>query len=142
MSKFDPNKYKVALSPLVLKASAELELNENFKVTVLHLNTGNQVYHAATSEYMKGRKELPDDFFKRLWEQEYFPEAVDFVAHVLMLDWVLMGEDDQSEPFTSEGAVALMSDDRFGKYVYTRIVQFAINSAFFKDDWEKKITKN
>ncbi len=140
MSKFDH--LKKALSPLVLKASAELILNENFRITVLNLNTANQVYNAAVSEYMKGRKELPDNFFERLFKQEYFPEGIDFVAKVLILDWELLGENDVCEPFSPEEALELMSDDRFGQHIYVRIVQFAINSAFFKDDWEKKITKN
>ena len=140
MSKFDH--LKKALSPLVLKASAELVLNENFKITVLNLNTTNQAYNAAVAEYMKGRKTLSEDFFERLWKQEFFPEAIDFVAHVLILDWVLLSEDDTPEPFSPEEAVELMNDERFGPSIYARVVQFAINSAMFKDDWEKQIVKN
>lgn len=140
MSKFDH--LKKALSPLVLKASAELVLNENFRITVLNLNTANQVYNAAVSDYMKGRPALPENFFERLWKQDFFPEAVDFTANVLILDWVLLGDDDKSEPFSPEEAIELMSDDRFGRHVYSRVVQFAINSAMFKDDWEKQIEKN
>lgn len=140
MSKFDH--LKKALSPLVLKASAELRLNENFRITVIYLNTANQVYNAAVSDYMKDRPALPENFFERLWKQDFFPEAVDFTAHVLMLDWVLLGDDGKSEPFSPEEAIELMNDERFGRGVYSRVVQFAINSAVFKDDWEKQIEKN
>lgn len=140
MSKFDH--LKKALSPLVLKASAELVLNENFRITVLHLSTANQAYNASVSEYMKERKPLADNFFERLWQQEYFPEAVHFVANVLMLDWRLLAEDGSSEPFTPEEAIELMNDDRFGRHIYVRVVQFAINSAMYKDQWEQQIEKN
>lgn len=140
MSKFDH--LKKALSPLILKASAELILNENFKITVLNLNTTNQAYNAAVAEYMKGRSALPEDFFERLWKQEYFPQGVEFVANVLMLDWVLLSEDDTPEPFSPKEAIELMSDDRFGPSIYARVIQFSINSAMFKDEWEKQITKN
>lgn len=140
MSKFDH--LKKALSPLILKASAELILNENFRITVLNLNTANQVYNASVSQYMKGRSALPEDFFERLWKQEYFPEGIDFVASVLMLDWQLLGEDDEPEPFSVEEAKELLSDDRFGQHIYCRVIQFAINSAFYQEEWEKKTTKN
>lgn len=50
MSKFDH--LKKALSPLVLKSSAELILNENFSITVLNLNTANQVYNATVADYV------------------------------------------------------------------------------------------
>jgi hypothetical protein len=46
------------------------------------------------------------------------------VANVLMLDW------------------KLLSDERFGQVIYSRVIQFAINSAFFQDEWEKQIEKN
>lgn len=140
MSKFDH--LKEALSPLVLKASAELALNKKFRINVLNLNTANQVYNAAVSEYMKGRPLLPEDFFERLWKQDFFPEAVDFTANVLMLDWELLSDDGKSQPFSPEEAIELMNDERFGKSIYRRVVQFAINSAMFKDDWEKQIEKN
>lgn len=140
MSKF--NHLKKALSPLVLKASAELILNESFSITVLHLNVANQVYHASVADYVKQNGSLSDDFFELLWKQEYTPEHVKFVANVLMLDWKLLDENDQTEPFSVEEAVELLSDERFGQHIYARVVQFAINSAFFKDEWEKQIEKN
>lgn len=140
MSKFDH--LKKALSPLVLKASAEMILNENFSITVLNLNTANQAYNAAVADYVKQNGVLPDDFFKTLWDQEYTPEHIKFVANVLMLDWKLLDENDQPEPFSVEEAIELLSDERFGQQIYARVVQFAINSAFFKDEWEKQIEKN
>lgn len=140
MSKFDH--FKTALSPLVLKASAELILNENFSVTVLNLNTSNQVYNASVADYVKQHGNLPDDFFEQLWTREYFQEGIKFVANVLMLDWKLIGDDDKPEPFSVNEAVEMLNDPRFGQHVYVRVVQFAINSAFFKDEWEKQITKN
>lgn len=140
MSKFDH--LKKALSPLVLKASAEMILNENFSITVLNLNTANQAYNAAVADYVKQNGSLSENFFETLWKQEYTPEHVTFVANVLMLDWKLLDENDQSEPFSVEEAIELLSDERFGQHIYARVVQFAINSAFFKDEWEKQIEKN
>lgn len=140
MSKFDH--LKKALSPLVLKASAEMILNENFSITVLNLNTANQAYNAAVADYVKQNGVLPDDFFKTLWDQKYTPEHIKFVANVLMLDWKLLGENDQPEQFSVEEAIELMNDERFGQHIYVRVVQFAINSAFFNDEWEKQIEKN
>lgn len=140
MSKFDH--LKKALSPLVLKSSAELILNENFSITVLNLNTANQVYNATVADYVKQNGVLSENFFEKLWNQEYTPEGVKFVANVLMLDWKLIGEDDKSEPFSVEEAIELLSDERFGQVIYSRVIQFAINSAFFQDEWEKQIEKN
>ena len=135
MSKFDH--LKKALSPLVLKSSAELILNENFSITVLNLNTANQVYNATVADYVKQNGVLSENFFEKLWNQEYTPEGVKFVANVLLLDWKLIGEDDKPEPF-----IELLSDERFGQVSYSRVIQFAINSAYFQDKWEKDITKN
>lgn len=140
MSKFDH--LKKALSPLVLKASAELVLNENFSVTVLHLDVANQVYNASVADYVKQNGSLSENFFETLWTQKYTPEHVKFVANVLMLDWNLLGDDDQPESFSVDKAIELLNDERFGKHIYTRVVQFAINSAFFHDEWEKQIEKN
>lgn len=140
MSKFDH--LKKALSPLVLKVSAEMILNENFSITVLNLNTANQAYNAAVADYVKQNGSLSENFFETLWKQEYTPEHVNFVANVLILDWKLLDENDQPEPFSVEEAVELLSDERFGQHIYARVVQFAINSAFFKDEWEKQIEKN
>ncbi|AIB07051.1 tail assembly chaperone [Salmonella phage 9NA] len=136
------NHLKKALSPLVLKASAELILNENFSITVLNLNTANQAYNAAVADYVKQNGKLSENFFEKLWNQEYTQEGVKFVANVLMLDWKLIGEDDKPEPFSIEEAIELLNDDRFGRHIYARVIQFAINSAMFKDDWEKQIEKN
>lgn len=140
MSKFDH--LKKALSPLVLKSSAELILNENFSITVLNLDTTNQVYNATVADYVKQNGVLPENFFEKLWNQEYTPEGIKFVANVLMLDWKLIGEDDKQEPFSVKEAIELLSDERFGKVIYSRVIQFAINSTFFRDEWEKQIEKN
>lgn len=140
MSKFDH--LKKALSPLVMKSSAELILNENFSITVLNLNTANQVYNVTVADYVKQNGVLSENFFEKLWNQEYTPEGVKFVANVLMLDWKLIGEDDKPEPFSVEEAIELLSDERFGQVIYSRVIQFAINSAFFQDEWEKQIEKN
>lgn len=140
MSKFDH--LKKALSPLVLKASNELVINENFSIVVRHLNPANQSYNAAVAEYIKGKKPFPDDFFQKLWVTEYSPQGIDFVANVLMLDWNLVDDDDEAVPFTVSDALELLNEPRFGAHIYTRVIQFAVNSAQFKDKWEEEVTKN
>lgn len=136
------NKLSNALSPLNLSASSVLDINNDFQVTVVHLNTGNQVYNARVVEHVNNGFKAEDGFFNRLWKTEYFPEAIDFVANVLMLDWKLIDDDSNSIPFTVETAKELLNNPHFGQNLYSQVVLFAIDSARFKGNWQEVVTKN
>jgi hypothetical protein len=132
-----------ALSPLVTSASTEVIITEQFKVVVLHISAGNQVYNARVAEYSNSPDvNLADDFFSNLFKAEYSPEAVAFVANVAMLGWDLKDDDGDNIEFTPEIAIELMNNPHFGYPMFRQIVLTSTTAANFKADWEETVIKN
>jgi hypothetical protein len=135
------NKLSKALQPLSLSASSILELNDSFKMVILHLAVSNQAYNARSADYFRNNPSS-EDFFTRLYKSDYSDDIINFVANVIILDWELSDDDGNKVEFSVGDAIELLKDPRFGSSVFTKIISHTIVSENFETKWEEEVTKN
>lgn len=137
------NNLSNALGTFVKNDTEWLTINDSFKLCVARMSIESQIYNAKQTEWAKSVKiEDSVTLFDDLYNSKATKDTVKFVADVLIVDWKLKDNDGKEIEYTPEMATEILNHPVLGQPLFTRIVNFAINSANFDAKWEDKIVKN
>lgn len=156
------SKLTKALSPANLAETCEITISQAFSITIHHVSAINQSYNAATAKFALVNPQHPlftdfASFWPDLAGAKVTPDTLQFLAHVVVADWVLM-EDPQPEldssgvateeedgsikmappvavPYSPEAFIELMTgDDPFQRSIPTKLLQACLAPSTFKVD--------
>lgn len=130
-----------ALSTFVKNDTEWLNINDSFKLCVTRMSIESQIYNAKQTEYLKDNPSTPK-LFDDLFNAVATNETIKYLANVLIVDWKLKDNDGEEIEYTVDTAVEILNHPVLGKPLFTRIVNFTLNSANFDAKWEDKIVKN
>ncbi len=135
------NNLSNALGTFVKNDTEWLNINDSFKLCVARMSIESQVYNAKQTEYLKDNPSTPK-LFDDLFNAVATDETIKYLANVLIVDWKLKDNDGREIKYTVDTAIEILNHPVLGKPLFTRIVNFTLNSANFDAKWEDKIVKN
>lgn len=135
------NNLSNALGTFVKNDTEWLNINDSFKLCVTRMSIESQIYNAKQTEYLKDNPSTPK-LFDDLFNAVATDETIKYLANVLIVDWKLKDNDSKEIEYTVDTAIEILNHPVLGKPLFTRIVNFTLNSANFDAKWEDKIVKN
>lgn len=135
------NNLSNALGTFVKNDTEWLNINDSFKLCVARMSIESQVYNAKQTGYLKDNPSTPK-LFDDLFNAVATDETIKYLANVLIVDWKLKDNDGKEIEYTVDTAIEILNHPVLGKPLFTRIVNFTLNSANFDAKWEDKIVKN
>lgn len=134
------SKLTKALSPANLAETCEITISPAFSITIHHVSSINQSYNAAVAKFALVNPQHPlftdfASFWPDLAGAKVTPDTLQFLAHVVVADWMLTDDDGEQQPYSPEAFIELMTgDDQFQRSIPTKLLQACLAPSTFKVD--------